>query len=213
MMTDEAIDARIKYMDTPKPKEILRRGKVSVITWDKQLSKLSGDAPRRRSVKVRMAADLLEHGEWLQAADPTHGGVTTISLRENKYHEDWEAYSTPNGSWMVMDVDWLTMYRATSGHKSYMPTYYQYPNSIFTMTHEYGHMRDDRTEEQRTADDGMVAGLPGMSEYGKTSDYEGYAEAYAEWILSYGETTNEVALYFARKYNWPVPKETSKWRS
>jgi hypothetical protein len=209
MLNDEAINSRIKYMGRPKPKEVLRRGGVDVITWQKQ----KGPAGRRTGKMTKETAEILEHAEWLQAVDPTHDGRTIISLRDNPRNEDWEAYAELNENWMVMDVDWVSLYQ--SGHSSSwdMPTKVGYPSSLFSMTHEYGHMRDDRTDEQRAEDDVAIKNVSGMSEYGNTNINEAYAEAYAEWILSYGTTTNDAALYFANKYGWPIPKEPNKWRA
>ena len=43
-----------------------------------------------------------------------------------------------------------------------------------------------------------------LSEYGRTNHLEGYAEAYAEWSLTGGKSTNAAASMYAETLGWKV---------
>ena len=83
----------------------------------------------------------------------------------------------------------------------------------YTVAHEYGHAveytlpgyepkrrahnRDWLKEMGEAADD--------MSEYGRTSNTEAFAEAFAEWFMSRGATNNRAAQWFANELGWRFP--------
>lgn len=71
----------------------------------------------------------------------------------------------------------------------------------YYLTHEYGHVRDTRGRGQ-VADDIYRLDYLETSGYGASNEYEKYAEAYTEWSLTNGETTNETAQTYAKKYFW-----------
>ena len=71
----------------------------------------------------------------------------------------------------------------------------------YYLTHEYGHVRDTRGRGQ-VSDDRYRLDYLETSGYGATNEYEKYAEAYTEWSLTNGETTNETAQTYAEKYFW-----------
>ena len=90
----------------------------------------------------------------------------------------------------------------------------------YVLTHEWGHLMDKRGEGQSYEDkvqeignifstkyDG-VSGLDLMSKYGNSSPTEGFAEAFAEYVISKQrgfEMNNPVVLALANKYGWDKP--------
>ncbi len=98
-------------------------------------------------------------------------------------------------------------FRSADGH--FMPEYKNTKNNLeYYITHEYGHVVDNRSQGFRgeVVEDRSVLDSSGsfnsLSKYGQASDVEAYAESYAEWSLSDGESSNEAATYFADKYGW-----------
>jgi hypothetical protein len=83
---------------------------------------------------------------------------------------------------------------------------------LWTIAHEWGHAID--TEDFPTTGRNLFFGkmkkIPGeppdgMSRYGRTSKYEGYAESFADWWTTRGQSTNPVTQAYAQKYGWKVP--------
>ncbi len=77
------------------------------------------------------------------------------------------------------------------------------PVGRYAITHEYGHTLDapkgtPRSEATQHALDTMDA----TSAYGKQSDAEKYAEAFAEYHLSMGQTTSPLAQSLAKSEGW-----------
>ena len=85
------------------------------------------------------------------------------------------------------------------GH--FMPAAANVSKVEYYLTHEYGHVRDTRNRGQVNDDRYRLADLE-TSGYGATNEYEKYAEAYTEWSLTNGETTNITAQTYADKYFW-----------
>jgi hypothetical protein len=80
----------------------------------------------------------------------------------------------------------------------------------YVVTHEYGHVHHftgfngsplPRTKMQAVFDNSTVQ--KALSKYGRTNAYEGYAEAFSEWALTSGETTNLAARIYAESFSWP----------
>lgn len=87
---------------------------------------------------------------------------------------------------------------------NFMPNAAVVPRGEYIITHEYGHVLDNDkhfdghaeplwTNEQVNKDLGV---------YGQHASAEGYAEAYAEWTTSNGETTNPAAQTYAKYEGW-----------
>ena len=81
------------------------------------------------------------------------------------------------------------------------------------LVHEYGHSLDPGLVDITTTDDGAsrspetkqaLADHPSASQYGLSSDYEAYAEAYAQFYLSGGKTTDPLAQALAKTEGWKV---------
>lgn len=78
-----------------------------------------------------------------------------------------------------------------------MPTYDQHSPLEYILAHEWGHALDRRRPDQQQA-----LSAPDMSVKGQDSPSEAYAEAFAEWHLSRGRTTNRAARIYAKEYGW-----------
>ncbi len=75
----------------------------------------------------------------------------------------------------------------------------------YALTHEYGHMLQenrDRSGHRLLADNRILHANDPPSPYGASSAYEGYAEAFAEYHLSNGETDMPVAQELAKLDGW-----------
>ena len=107
--------------------------------------------------------------------------------------------------------------------------------SRYVVAHEYGHMKDNFQEEasvnageasflhgNKHSDNRMRMWTSpdtegshpllrgnGMSMYGKTNEYEGYAESYAEWSVTNGSTKNKASVAYAKTFKWEINKNSS----
>lgn len=96
----------------------------------------------------------------------------------------------------------------------------------FVIAHEYGHSVYDRnvlgnygypsTDSKALVYAGKARQLTrhpfvvdSMSFYGSGNDHEAFAEAFAEWHVSKGSTTNSAARTYAYTFNWPGASATS----
>lgn len=83
----------------------------------------------------------------------------------------------------------------------------------WTIVHEWGHAIDDGglTGAPRNTFFGKIRkqfpdGPPnGLSGYGRTDKWEGYAESFADWWTSRGTTTNPATRAYAERYGWRHP--------
>ena len=119
-----------------------------------------------------------------------HGGQRPYDIFVNDNQDVWTE-------------DALVNFRAAA-----MPELANHSPRTYVITHEYGHVRaavgdDPRAEVKRIG--GAIAnrGWMGMSTYGQTNQAESHAEAFAEWTLSGGKTTNQAARLYARDLRWP----------
>lgn len=84
---------------------------------------------------------------------------------------------------------------------------------VWTIVHEWGHAIDDGnlTGAPRNTFFGKIRktypGKPpdGLSGYGRTDKWEGYAESFADWWTSRGTTTNPATRAYAERYGWRHP--------
>ena len=79
----------------------------------------------------------------------------------------------------------------------------------YVITHEWGHLREKlvgtyQIEDANKAIDGIVKknGKAFLSEYGKSSSAEAYAESWADWVLNKGITDNPITNAMAKEYGW-----------
>lgn len=79
----------------------------------------------------------------------------------------------------------------------------------FVIAHEWGHVMDRRlvVPEPKELFDTWVRkpyGV-GLSQYGRSSPAEAYAESFADWVTSGGKTVNPATLAYRDHYGWEVP--------
>jgi SPP1 gp7 family putative phage head morphogenesis protein len=88
-----------------------------------------------------------------------------------------------------------------------MPVRAEVTQNAYTLTHEWGHLLDEKTGSQigkitkmrnRAVRDNPSA----ISRYGQTNGRETVAESFAEWHLTGGRTTNPLVRDIAREYGW-----------
>lgn len=173
--------------------------------------RLNAELADRRGFDTRI---LTEQIDWLAALFPPPPGNNnrgllihvsgTGSFPDAGYRGDLDMLSLSDA--------WLTPGYADQRIPTadrYMPTASTTPALVYALTHEWGHLasgalaRDDPWWRKHFKDS------PEMSEKGRTNAREGYAEAFAEWLLSQGQTTNPVARQYAAHYGWPVWQEAS----
>jgi hypothetical protein len=89
-----------------------------------------------------------------------------------------------------------------------MPVSSKVSSALYVLAHEWGHAVPSKEEarENHIHDAAIEAG--GMTKYGTTGvngvlvPAEGYAEAFAEWSLTDGKTTNAAAQEYAKHFHW-----------
>jgi hypothetical protein len=79
----------------------------------------------------------------------------------------------------------------------------------WVVTHEWGHASDKRLDTPEPPELfrswlNQPYGV-GLSEYGRTSPEEAYAESFADWFTSGGKTQNPATLAYAVFHGWEVP--------
>lgn len=86
----------------------------------------------------------------------------------------------------------------------FMPAQDDHDRWEYVLAHEWGHAID-----HENALDQMMAQFDdhvhGLSAYGESSPREAYAEAFAEWYLTKGRTSNAAAKHYAQKFGWGQP--------
>lgn len=82
-----------------------------------------------------------------------------------------------------------------------MPIGADVPRWLYVLAHEWGHVSDTSLGEHREWALWWDLGYQ-LSAYGQTGPAEGYAEAFAEWILTQGRTSNPAARVYADRYSW-----------
>lgn len=121
--------------------------------------------------------------------------------------ERQQAYTIAGGNTIVINP------RAFQGsiEKSGFTTPHQrdVPYYVWALVHEYGHTLypHEHEDTQPIWDVAMAASKVddgrGMSEYGMMGGpHEIFAEAFAEWFVSKGDTTSEYAKMFAERFGW-----------
>jgi hypothetical protein len=73
---------------------------------------------------------------------------------------------------------------------------------MYVLAHEWGHAFPSKEDARDQTIHRHSISAGGMTRYGKTAPEESYAEAFAEWILTNGKTTNQAALEYAERFNW-----------
>lgn len=87
---------------------------------------------------------------------------------------------------------------------------------VNTIVHEWGHAvdRSELTNQfyQKIEPSNRMYGTwrgkemgQGLSRYGSKNKYEGYAESFADWAISRGQSSNPATQAYAAKYGWRMP--------
>lgn len=93
--------------------------------------------------------------------------------------------------------------RGTLGN--FMPIAGSVPNWVYTITHEWGH---ETTPSLHVAHNVKSLELDywlyqdDLSRYGESDPAEAYAEVFAEYVLSHGQTSNPAAREYATEYGF-----------
>jgi len=79
----------------------------------------------------------------------------------------------------------------------------------YYVAHEWGHLREKlagtfEIDRANAVIDGITKkyGSAWLSEYGKTSAAEAYAESWADWVLNKGVTDNKITNAMAKEFGW-----------
>lgn len=89
-----------------------------------------------------------------------------------------------------------------------MPVSSTVSSNLYVLAHEWGHAFPTKEDARETHVHNAAIKAGGMSRYGTSgidgvlAPAEGYAEAFAEWSLSDGKTTNAAAREYARRFKW-----------
>jgi hypothetical protein len=164
------------------PHQVIFAGKLSPEKQQEFLAhvdRMQSKFPANREMAIRVAPSS-EFG-W------DVGGETTISTGHMRINE------------RVMTQDFWPG----------MPVSKDVPSALYVLAHEWGHAFPDKHDARNTHvhKDAVKAG--GMTRYGTHGGTdaeghaaEGYAEAFAEWSLTDGKTTNPAAQAYAREFHW-----------
>lgn len=101
----------------------------------------------------------------------------------------------------------------------HMPAFSKIAEGSAVVVHEWGHVFDNRkmsnAQLMRQFQQAGIMNRSGtlnplfffaLSDYGRSSESEGFAEAFVEWAVTGGNTDNFAAKWYAREYNWPWRK-------
>jgi hypothetical protein len=90
-----------------------------------------------------------------------------------------------------------------------MPVSKDVPSALYVLAHEWGHAFPSKEQARNTHVHNDAVKSGGMTRYGTHGGKdaeghaaEGYAEAFAEWSLSNGKTTNKAAQEYAKRFGW-----------
>lgn len=113
--------------------------------------------------------------------------------------ESFISGSTRNGTAHIALNEWN--WSVPGNGDGAMPVAATTPPWLYTLVHEYGHASDTDLGGFGEMLEWMSLGA-GLSVYGQTGPAEGYAEAFAEWILTQGRTSNPAARGYAEAHHW-----------
>ena len=91
--------------------------------------------------------------------------------------------------------------KTNTGTSEHMPSYNESNPLTYFLNHEYGHINDVNSGDG-SATKLWDAVKSELSPYGQTKPVEGYAEAFAEYTMTKGETTNVAAQTYATTLGW-----------
>jgi hypothetical protein len=148
----------------------------------------------------------LEHVDFLQTNFPVGRGVNMhISVGPSSQFGKGVGGETTLGTGsMFINEDVVKRDKWPAG----MPASKNVDAALYVLAHEWGHSvsTPDEAREKHVHNQAVIAG--GMSRYGTygvtgvRNPAEGFAEAFAEWALTKGKTTNPATLEYAKHFGW-----------
>lgn len=111
------------------------------------------------------------------------------------------AFVYPNTDYIFLNKSLVN--KVNSSGDWMMPSSKKVSSAEYVVTHEYGHQYD--FSNKRSSARGMFETpqvKKQLSKYGNSVAEEGYAEAFAEWHASKGQTQNPAAVAYARHEKW-----------
>lgn len=112
-------------------------------------------------------------------AGSTRTGTATISINERDLAlKNWDGNPLAMPAAQRVEAEWM-----------------------YTLAHEFGHAITPWNEERKIIKLGQSV-IMYVSPYGKQSQWECFAECFAEYYMSHGETTNRAAIAFAIEFGW-----------
>lgn len=153
--------------------------------------------------------ELLDAVDAMQTRFPT-GERLNVSVRPSAEFEFGVGGETTIGSPNIRLNAKLLRPFTSEGHWPGMPASTTVSQAQYVLAHEWGHAVNSERYTTPTDLPAAKARVTGMSDYGNSSPYEAYAEAFAEWSLTGGKTTNVAARQYAADYGWAKrwPKAT-----
>jgi hypothetical protein len=151
---------------------------------------------------------------------PANPGKVTITVKpdaEFEHEPGGPGYVAGSTAAFTADIELneRTLVDGSTSSRNTMPVSQRVPEWVYTVAHEYGHAFTPR--DLVDSGDGMtirpaflkqwwtsVVSAGDMSAYGESDPVEGYAEAFAEWSLTHGSTSNRAARRYGRRYAWAV---------
>jgi hypothetical protein len=141
-------------------------------TFMGHVDELESQAPTGRNMHINIAA--------ASTFDSDTGGETTLATGYMRINENVIKRKTWPG----------------------MPASSDVSSALYVLAHEWGHSFPTKEEARDQAVYREAIAARGMTRYGKTAPEESYAEAFAEWFLTKGKTTNPAALVYAKHFGW-----------
>jgi hypothetical protein len=109
----------------------------------------------------------------------------------------------PGDDNVFINMDEIKHFKSASEKGWTMPAGKDHDPGQYVYTHEFGHQFD--ANNKRSGGRGMYENpeiKKQLSDYGKSIPEEGYAEAFAEWHVTEGKTTNPAAIAYAKHEGW-----------
>lgn len=137
----------------------------------------------------------------LHAGSPVNGPISVSVVPQGSLADGNTRGMTQRGTGRIFLSDLIFAPDAQKeGDAGFMPSYNSAGVVDYTITHEWGHAIDHLGNPESM--EAWGNGMDGASDYGLGSWREAYAEAYAEWTLTGGQTANASARAYAERFGW-----------
>jgi hypothetical protein len=161
-----------------------------------------------RTPKIRR--EHLEHTarvvDRLQARWPIAGPVYINLDRHESLQDPQSSAETVRGRGHIRLSERVFTQPQDASTEHLMPSRLHADRASYVLVHEWAHARDDEPpDSSRKWQMYIEHAVPGLSLYALHSPAEAKAEAFAEWVLTGGRTSNEHVRSYARTYRWEAP--------